>query len=154
MEEATFLTKFASKVSIVHRRDKLRASKIMQDRAVKNEISSCGNSSSEEILGKDVVSGVRLKNSSQTRRQNCLAPRLRPIGHRPTPILYGQLDVDAKGTSHTEGTATNVPGVFRRRRRPRLDIRQAVTAAGFRLHGGHRPPNVSWKSDLTVHEGI
>ena len=63
MEEATFLTKFATKVSIVHRRDKLRASKIMQDRAVKNEkITFVWNSVVEDILGNDVVTGVRLKN--------------------------------------------------------------------------------------------
>src|SRR5436309_3925634 len=85
MEEATFLTKFATKVSIIHRRDKLRASKIMQDRAVKNEkITFVWNSVVEDILGNDVVAGVRLKNiiTGKTTELPCAGVFV-AIGHRP-----------------------------------------------------------------------
>jgi thioredoxin reductase (NADPH) len=134
MEEATFLTKFASKVSIVHRRDKLRASKIMQDRAAKNEkITFVWNSVVEDILGKDVVSGVRLKNlvTGKTTELPCAGVFV-AIGHRPNTNLFsGQLDMDAKGYIRTiQGTATNVPGVFAAGDVQDSVYRQAVTAAG------------------------
>ena len=89
MEEATFLTKFASKVSIVHRRDKLRASKIMQDRAVKNEkITFVWNSAVEDILGNDVVTGVRVKNlvTGKIDRTALLPVSSSRLGIVPTPI--------------------------------------------------------------------
>ena len=134
MEEATFLTKFATKVSIVHRRDKLRASKIMQDRAVKNEkIAFVWNSVVEDILGNDVVAGVRLKNlvTGKTTELPCAGVFV-AIGHRPNTNLFsGQLDMDAKGyICTTQGTATNVPGVFAAGDVQDSVYRQAVTAAG------------------------
>ena len=134
MEEGTFLTKFASKVSIVHRRDKLRASKIMQDRAVKNEkIAFVWNSVVEDILGNDVVAGVRLKNlvTGKTTELPCAGVFV-AIGHRPNTNLFsGQLDLDTKGYIRTtEGTATTVPGVFAAGDVQDSTYRQAVTAAG------------------------
>jgi thioredoxin reductase (NADPH) len=133
MEEATFLTKFASKVSIVHRRDKLRASKIMQDRAVKNEkITFVWNSAVEDILGNDVVTGARLKNlvTGKTTDLPCAGVFV-AIGHRPNTNLFtGQLEMDAKGyliTNH--GTATSIPGIFAAGDVQDSTYRQAVTAA-------------------------
>src|SRR5574342_933169 len=100
MEEAIFLTKFATKVSIVHRRDKLRASKIMQDRAMKNEkITFIWNSIIEDILGNDVVTGARIKNlvTGKITEVPCAGVFI-AIGHRPNTSLFsGQLDLDAKG---------------------------------------------------------
>jgi thioredoxin reductase (NADPH) len=134
MEEATFLTKFATKVSIVHRRDKLRASKIMQDRAVKNEkITFVWNSVVDDILGHDVVTGVRLKNfvTGKITDLPCAGVFV-AIGHHPNTNLFsGQLDMDDKGYIRTtEGTATNVPGVFAAGDVQDSTYRQAVTAAG------------------------
>jgi thioredoxin reductase (NADPH) len=134
MEEATFLTKFATKVSIVHRRDKLRASKIMQDRAMKNEkISFVWNSVVEDILGHDVVTGVRLKNlvTGKITEQSCAGVFV-AIGHHPNTALFkGQLDMDTKGYIRTtHGTGTNVPGVFAAGDVQDSTYRQAVTAAG------------------------
>lgn len=134
MEEAIFLTKFATKVSVVHRRDKLRASKIMQDRAMKNEkITFIWNSIIEDILGDDVVTAVRLKNlvTGKTADLPC-AGLFVAIGHRPNTTLFvGQLDMDVKGyiKTHT-GTATSVPGVFAAGDVQDSKYRQAVTAAG------------------------
>jgi thioredoxin reductase (NADPH) len=134
MEEAIFLTKFATKVSVVHRRDKLRASKIMQDRAMKNEkIAFVWNSVVEDILGKDVVTGVRLKNvvTGKTSELACAGVFV-AIGHRPNTALFaGQLDIDEKGYIRTHGgTATSVPGVFAAGDVQDAKYRQAVTAAG------------------------
>jgi len=134
MEEATFLTKFATKVSIVHRRDKLRASKIMQDRAAKNEkIAFVWNSVVEDILGNDVVTGVRVKNlvTGKVTEVPCAGVFV-AIGHHPNTNLFsGQLDMDAKGYIRTEkGTATSVPGVFAAGDVQDSVYRQAVTAAG------------------------
>jgi len=134
MEEATFLTKFATKVSIVHRRDKLRASKIMQDRAMKNEkIAFVWNSAVEDILGNDVVTGVRVKNLVTGKITEMLcAGVFVAIGHRPNTALFtDQLEMDAKGyliTNH--GTATSIPGVFAAGDVQDSTYRQAVTAAG------------------------
>jgi thioredoxin reductase (NADPH) len=134
MEEATFLTKFATKVSIVHRRDKLRASKIMQDRAMKNErIAFIWNSVVEDVLGQDVVTGVRIRNvvTGKVWDLPCAGFFL-AIGHRPNTALFtGQLKMNGAGyilTNH--GTATNVPGVFAAGDVQDAHYRQAVTAAG------------------------
>lgn len=134
MEEATFLTKFATNVSIVHRRDKLRASKIMQDRAMNNEkISFVWNSIVEDILGADVVTGVRLRNvvTGKSIDMPCAGVFV-AIGHRPNTALFsGQLDLDGKGYIRTHnGTATSVPGIFAAGDVQDSTYRQAVTAAG------------------------
>ena len=134
MEEAIFLTKFATKVSIVHRRDKLRASKIMQDRAIKNEkISFIWNAVVEDIIGAEVVTGVRLKNTvtGKTSEMSCAGVFV-AIGHRPnTTIFAGQLAMDENGYIRTEkGTATSVRGVFAAGDVQDSTYRQAVTAAG------------------------
>jgi thioredoxin reductase (NADPH) len=133
MEEATFLTKFATKVSIIHRRDKLRASKIMQDRATKNEkITFIWNSVVEDILGNDAVTGVRVKNlvTGKVTEMPCAGVFV-AIGHRPNTALFaGQIIMDEKGYIRTEkGTATSVPGVFAAGDVQDSVYRQAVTAA-------------------------
>jgi len=134
LEEANFLTKFATRVSVVHRRDKLRASKIMQDRAMHNEkISFIWNSTVEDILGTDVVTGARLKNvvTGKISEFPCAGVFV-AIGHRPNTALFtGQIDMDEKGYIRTHhGTATNVPGVFAAGDVQDSTYRQAVTAAG------------------------
>ena len=134
MEEASFLTKFASKVTVVHRRDKLRASKILQDRAMKNEkISFLWNSVVEDILGNNLVSGARVKNlvTGKVSEVPCAGVFV-AIGHRPNTTLFsGQLDMDAKGYIRTaKGTSTSVPGVFAAGDVQDSTYRQAVTAAG------------------------
>ena len=134
LEEASFLTKFATKVSIVHRRDKLRASKIMQDRALHNEkISFIWNTVVEDILGSEVVTGARLKNvvTGKIADVPCAGVFV-AIGHRPNTALFaGQIDMDEKGYIRTQrGTATNVPGVFAAGDVQDSTYRQAVTAAG------------------------
>ena len=134
LEEATFLTKFARTVTVVHRRDKLRASKIMQDRAMKNEkISFAWNSVVEDILGQDVVTGVRLKNIvTGTSMDLVCAGVFVAIGHRPnTDLFKGQLAMDEKGYLLTsQGTATSVAGVFAAGDVQDTKYRQAITAAG------------------------
>ncbi len=134
VEEATFLTKFARTVTVVHRRDKLRASKIMQDRAMKNEkISFAWNSVVEDILGKDLVTGVRLKNIvTGASTDLACAGVFVAIGHRPnTDLFKGQLDMDDNGyVVTTRGTATSVPGVFAAGDVQDTKYRQAITAAG------------------------
>ena len=134
MEEATFLTKFASHVTIIHRRDKLRASKIMQDKAMNNEkISFRWNSAVEEMLGETVVTGLRLRDSitNDTATLDCKGVFV-AIGHTPnTHIFRGQIEMDTNGyirTSH--GTATSVPGVFAAGDVQDPHYRQAITAAG------------------------
>lgn len=134
LEEASFLTKFATKVSVVHRRDKLRASKIMQDRALHNEkISFIWNTVIEDILGSEVVTGARLKNVVTGKLSDLpCAGVFVAIGHRPNTSLFaGQIDMDEKGYIRTHnGTATNVPGVFAAGDVQDSQYRQAVTAAG------------------------
>ncbi|MBI4548050.1 MAG: thioredoxin-disulfide reductase [Ignavibacteriae bacterium] len=140
MEEATYLTKFASKVTVIHRRDQLRASKIMQDRAVRNpKISFVWNSVVEEVLGKEenkkkVVTGIKLRNlktgETSTLRTDGL---FIAIGHEPnTQIFRGQIEMDEKGYILTKdgSTRTNVPGVFAAGDVADAVYRQAVTAAG------------------------
>lgn len=136
MEEATFLTKFAAKVTVVHRRDELRASKIMQERAFKNDkIQFLWSMTVSEILGDESrVTGVRLRDtrSGDERLLACDGVFL-AIGHIPnTGMLEGQLDMDPNGylVVREPGTATNVPGVFGAGDVMDPIYRQAVTAAG------------------------
>jgi len=134
VEEATFLTKFARTVTIVHRRDKLRASKIMQDRAMNNEkISFAWNSVVEDILGKELVTGVRLKNIvTGSSTDLACAGVFVAIGHRPnTDLVKGQLEMDEHGYILTSrGTNTSVAGVFAAGDVQDAKYRQAITAAG------------------------
>jgi thioredoxin reductase (NADPH) len=137
MEEATFLTRYASKVYVVHRRDKLRASKIMQDKAFKNEkIEFIWDTAVEEILGEPEkgVTDVRLRNLKRGDEWTLpVAGVFVAIGHHPNTSLFrGQLDMDDVGYLQTSGrsTATNVPGVFACGDVQDNCYRQAVTAAG------------------------
>lgn len=134
LEEAIFLTKFATRVTVVHRRDKLRASKIMQDRALKNgRITFAWNRVVEDILGDPLVTGVRLRDLVTGRRSDlACAGVFVAIGHRPnTDLFTGQIDMDKKGyILTTQGTATTVPGVFAAGDAQDSHYRQAITAAG------------------------
>lgn len=137
VEEALFLTRFAVKVSVIHRRDQLRASKIMQDRAFKNErISFIWDSVVEEILGVDEgrVTGVRLKDvkSGAITDFPCNGVFI-AIGHTPnTKIFEGQIELDEKGYIVLEHrTSTSVEGVFAAGDVADPVYRQAVTAAGM-----------------------
>ncbi len=134
MEEGLFLTKFATRVTIVHRRDALRASKIMQDRAKKNEkIDFVWNGAIEEILGKERVEGVRIRDlKTEDVRENKVDGVFIAIGHVPnTGIFKGQIEMDKAGYIITrEGSRTNVPGVFAAGDCQDHVYRQAVTAAG------------------------
>ncbi len=137
LEEAIFLTKFASRVDVVHRRDTLRASKIMQDRAVKNpKISFIWDSVVEQVYGDPKaggVTGVRLKNLKTGKTQDFKTDGLFvAIGHEPnTKLFVGQLELDPSGYVRThDGTQTTVPGVFACGDVQDHVYRQAVTAAG------------------------
>ena len=136
MEEATFLTKFASHVTIVHRRDELRASKIMQERAASNpKISFVWDSEIAEVLGTDVghVTGVRLRNLKTGKLTDMETEGLFiGIGHQPNTALFeGQLELHPNGYIKTHnGTKTSVPGVFAAGDVQDHIYRQAITAAG------------------------
>lgn len=133
LEEAIFLTKFVTKVSVVHRRDRFRASKIMQDRAQANpKIAFILDTVVEEILGDEVVRGLRLKNlkTCQVTEMRCDGIFI-TIGHEPnTKIFSGQIGMDEKGYIITRnGTETSVPGVFAAGDVQDHRYRQAITAA-------------------------
>jgi thioredoxin reductase (NADPH) len=137
MEEATFLTRFCTKVTIVHRRDSLRASKIMQDRAVKNpKIAFIWDSIVDEIHGeqKTGVSGVRLKNVKTAEPREFKTDGVfMAIGHQPNTVIFkGQLEMDDLGYLKVRpgSTYTNIPGVFAAGDVADRVYRQAVTAAG------------------------
>lgn len=135
MEEATFLTKFASKVYVIHRRDELRASKIMQDRAFKNEkIEFIWNAEVVDILGDEAVSGVVLQDTvNGSTRELPLDGVFVAIGYDPrTHLVHGKLELTADGTVWVDGRSsrTSVPGVFAAGDVIDPTYRQAVTAAG------------------------
>ena len=135
VEEATFLTRFASKVTLVHRRDELRASKIMVDRAMKNDkIEFAWNSEVAEIHGDQKLEGLTLRDTvtGETRRIDATGLFI-AIGHDPrSELLTGQVDLDDEGyVLVSEGsTATNQPGVFAAGDLVDHTYRQAITAAG------------------------
>ena len=135
LEEATFLTRFAETVTVVHRRDSLRASKVMQDRAFANEkISFAWNSEVVAIHGEDKVSGLRLRDTVTGDEREIEATGLFvAIGHDPrSELLPGQVDLDDEGYVLVEGRTqqTNLPGVFACGDLVDHVYRQAVTAAG------------------------
>lgn len=135
MEEANFLTRFANKVYVIHRRDRLRASKIMQDRAMANpKIEFIWNTVIEEILGDKKVEAVRLKNIQTGEvTEKTMDGVFIAIGHRPNTDLFKPwLETDEVGYLKVEGASsrTNVPGIFAAGDVHDPYYRQAITAAG------------------------
>jgi len=135
MEEANFLTKFASKVVLIHRRDSLRASKIMAERAQNNpKIEFLWNTEVTDVLGEQKVSGLKLRNTvdgSESERD--FTGLFVAIGHDPrSELVKGKVDLDAEGYVKVEGrsTRTNVSGVFACGDLVDHTYRQAITAAG------------------------
>jgi thioredoxin reductase (NADPH) len=134
MEEATFLTRFADKVTVIHRKDTLRASKIMQERAFANDkIEFAWNQEVVGISGTDAVTGVTLRNTVDgTESQLALDGLFIAIGNDPrVPLFHGQLELTAAGTIAVDGRSskTNLPGVFAAGDVIDPTYRQAVTAA-------------------------
>ena len=135
MEEANFLTKFASKVVLIHRRDTLRASKIMAERAQNNpKIEFLFNTEVLDILGKDKVEGLKLKNNKSGEESvREFTGLFIAIGHSPrSELLAGQVSLDGEGYVQVEGrsTRTNLKGVFACGDLVDHTYRQAITAAG------------------------
>jgi thioredoxin reductase (NADPH) len=135
LEEALFLTRFATKVTLIHRRDQLRASRIMQERARRNEkIDFAWDSVVDEVLGGDFVTGVRVRNlKTGASRDLAVEALFVAIGHRPnTDVVRGQLELDDVGYVKVEPgtTRTSVEGVFACGDAMDPSYRQAVTAAG------------------------
>ncbi|MEF8816075.1 MAG: thioredoxin-disulfide reductase [Salinibacter sp.] len=136
MEESTFLTKFAEKVYVLHRRDELRASKIMQQRAFDNDkIEFVWNTEVVDVLGEDAVEGIEVINNDtgETRVMDDVTGFFLAIGHTPnTDPFKGWMEMDENNYIQTEGatTYTNVPGVFACGDAQDDEYRQAVTAAG------------------------
>lgn len=137
VEEATYLTKFASKVYLIHRRDELRASKIMRDRALNNKkIEVLWNKTVVDVLGDDTISGVRLQDTITNEESEMrLGGLFLAIGHTPiTRFLKGQLELDAAGyikLADTYRSTTSVEGVFAAGDVADHVYRQAITAAGM-----------------------
>ena len=135
MEEATFLTRFADKVYIIHRRDEFRASKIMAERALANpKIEVIWNTAVLDILGENKVTGISLRNRV-TDAESILDVTgvFVAIGHDPrSELITGQVDLDGEGYALVEGrsTRTNIPGVFACGDLVDHTYRQAITAAG------------------------
>jgi thioredoxin reductase (NADPH) len=135
LEEATFLSRFGSKVTIIHRRDELRASKIMQDRALADpKIEFAWNSEVAEIHGEDKLTGLTLRDTVTGDTRELPATGLFiAIGHDPrSELLPGQVDLDDEGYVLVEdrSTRTNLPGVFACGDLVDHTYRQAITAAG------------------------
>ena len=138
MEEATFLTRFASKVYVIHRRDEFRASKIMIQKAADNpKIEFIMDTVVVDVLGDEAVTGVQLKNVKTGEIKDLKVDGMFvAIGHTPNTNLFkGQVDIDEKGyiltsTEKTNQSATNLPGVFACGDVQDSHYQQAVTAAG------------------------
>jgi thioredoxin reductase (NADPH) len=135
LEEATFLTRFASKVYLIHRRNELRASRIMQQRAQNDpKIEFVWNSQVIDILGEEKVTGVRIKDTVTGNEKNLeLTGLFVAIGHVPrSELLIGQIDLDSNGyvKTQSESTKTNIEGVFACGDLVDHVYRQAITAAG------------------------
>lgn len=136
MEEATFLTKFASKVSVIHRREELRASKAMQKRAFNNEkIEFIWNSELVEVMGDNAVAGVKIRNieTGEVSTMDDVTGVFIAIGHKPNTDLFKDvLTMDDVGYIQTKGqsTETDLPGIFASGDAMDPIYRQAVTAAG------------------------
>jgi len=140
VEEAIFLTNFASKVTLIHRRDELRSEKILQDRLFANEKIECvWDSQLEEIVGEEGpmggVTGVRIKNVKTDELNEISAHGVFiAIGHAPSTSLFaGKIDINERGYINTapDSTATDVPGVYAAGDVTDETYRQAVTAAGM-----------------------
>ena len=137
MEEAAYLTKFASKVYVIHRREELRASKIMQDRALHNDkIDFLWNTAVTDVLGDEKITGLRLKDTKTGKeREMNIGGLFLAIGHTPiTEFLDGQLEVDSKGYIELRDgftSYTSVNGVFAAGDVADQVYRQAITAAGM-----------------------
>jgi thioredoxin reductase (NADPH) len=135
MEEALFLTKFCASVTVVHRRDKFRASKIMQERVLKHEkIKVAWDSVLEDVLGEEAVTGVKLKNvkTEEVTEVACTGVFM-AIGHKPnTDFLDGLLDTDETGYLVVEDqVCTKVSGIFAAGDVRDHRFRQAISAAGW-----------------------
>ncbi|MEY4380543.1 MAG: thioredoxin reductase [Actinomycetota bacterium] len=135
MEEANFLTKFASKVVIIHRREQLRASKIMIDRAKNNpKIEFLFNTQVTDVIGEDKVTGLKLKDTKTgTERTQDFTGLFVAIGHLPrSELIKGQIDLDSDGYAKVQAgtTLTNIDGVFACGDLVDHRYRQAITAAG------------------------
>jgi thioredoxin reductase (NADPH) len=135
MEEALFLTRFATRVHVIHRRDELRASKIMQDRAFANEkIEFIWDSVVEDVFGERQVEGIRIRNvKTDEARELPVEALFLAIGHTPnTEVFQGQVEMDEVGYVKTaaDSTFTSVEGVFACGDAQDHVYRQAVTAAG------------------------
>lgn len=138
MEEAIYLTRFAKKIYLIHRRDQFRASKIMVERAKKNpKIEFVLDSIVTDVLGEDQVQGVKIKNNKSGKESTLdVEGMFLAIGHTPNTTLFrGQLDMDKTGYIMTSSdkkqlTATNIPGVFACGDVQDSSYRQAITAAG------------------------
>jgi thioredoxin reductase (NADPH) len=135
IEEAIFLTKFATTVTVIHRRDELRASKIMQDRALANsKIEFKWNSEVSDVVGNGAVEAVRLRDTVTGAESNLEVQGLFvAIGHDPNTALFeGQLDLDENGyiLTDADSTRTSAPGVFAAGDVQDHVFRQAITAAG------------------------
>lgn len=136
MEEAQFLTKFASKVTLLHRRDELRASQIMQKRTLGNpKVAVMWSTVLDKVLGDKVVEGVMVKNvkTGDITTLDDVTGVFLAIGHKPNTDLFKEvLDMDETGYIKTmpRSTYTNMPGIFACGDAQDKDYRQAVTAAG------------------------
>jgi thioredoxin reductase (NADPH) len=134
MEEALFLTKFASKVTVIHRRDEFRASKIMAQRVIDHEkIEILWDTVPEEVLGDNAVTGVKVRNvKTDEVHEISVDGFFVAIGHDPnTSIFRGQVDLDDEGYVIADGTRTSVEGVFAGGDVVDKVYRQAITAAGM-----------------------